>query len=123
MRILITLLFTALLACAGPALARDPAKSRVTAVHLSAEDQNDVARIESYLNGLHSISADFLQVDDQGGFMHGAIAIQRPGKMRVTYDAPSKDFIIADGSYVHIWNEDLKAQTNVDEDASLAALN
>ncbi len=33
---------------------------------------------------------------------------------------PSKDFIIADGSSVHIWNDDLKEQTNVDESSSLA---
>jgi outer membrane lipoprotein-sorting protein len=87
---------------------------------LSAQDKNDLARIESYLNGLKNISADFLQVDDAGGIMHGEIAISRPGKMRVTYNAPSKDFIIADGSYVHIWDDSLQNQTNVEQGSSLA---
>jgi outer membrane lipoprotein-sorting protein len=59
-------------------------------------------------------------MDEQGGAMSGTIEIQRPGKMRVTYAPPSKDFIIADGDWVHIWNEDLKAQTNVEQGSSLA---
>lgn len=97
------------------------AKDTTTAdLKLSAQDRNDIQRIEAYLNGLRSISADFLQIDEQGGMMRGKIALQRPGKMRVTYDPPSKDFIVADGSWVHIWNEDLKSQTNVEQGSSLA---
>ncbi|MFA5040204.1 MAG: outer membrane lipoprotein carrier protein LolA [Bdellovibrionales bacterium] len=87
---------------------------------LSAKDKKDLSRIEVYLNGLKNIAADFLQVDDAGGFMRGQISISRPGKMRVNYDPPSKDFIIADGSFVHIWNDDLKSQTNVLQSSSLA---
>jgi outer membrane lipoprotein-sorting protein len=87
---------------------------------LSSKDTADITRIEDYLNGLKSISADFIQLDDNGGMMRGKIEIQRPGKMRVTYDPPSKDFIVADGDFVHIWNDDLKEQTNVEEGSSLA---
>ncbi len=90
------------------------------AAPLSTRDQSDLTRIETYLNGLKNVSARFLQVDDAGGLMHGSLSIARPGKMRVTYDAPNKDFIIADGSFVHIWNDDLKSQTNVEQGSSLA---
>jgi outer membrane lipoprotein-sorting protein len=100
-----------------PGLAEDTA---VRPAVLSPQDQQDVNRLEIYLNNLKSISADFMQVDDQGGIMHGTIAIQRPGKMRVNYTEPNKDFIVADGHMVHIWNDDLKSQTNVEEDSSLA---
>jgi outer membrane lipoprotein-sorting protein len=89
-------------------------------VKLNDKDRADVVRMEAYLNQLKNISADFLQIDDNGGIMRGTIAIQRPGKMRVNYDPPSKDFIIADGNNVHIWNDDLKEQTNVEEGSSLA---
>ena len=92
----------------------------VQAAPLSAQDKSELAQVEFYLNGLKNISADFLQIDDAGGIMRGMLAIARPGKMRVTYDAPSKDFIIADGSFVHIWNDDLQAQTNVEQGTSLA---
>lgn len=87
---------------------------------LTAQDRNDIKRIESYLNALHSIAADFTQMDERGGMMTGKIAIQRPGKMRVTYTDPVGDFIVADGSMVHIWNADLKSQTNVPQGGSLA---
>ena len=114
--LLLTLL---VLLCGTPALAKD-SPSVAPPIELSAQDRSDIQRIETYLNGLHSISADFVQMDEQGGMMRGTIAIQRPGKMRVNYDPPNKDFIIADGSWVHIWNEDLKAQTNVEQGSSLA---
>ncbi|HEU0117000.1 MAG TPA: outer membrane lipoprotein carrier protein LolA [Alphaproteobacteria bacterium] len=106
------------LVLALPAMAAD---DKATApMQMDDKERFDLTRIEDYLNGLKSISADFLQIDDRGGIMRGTIQIQRPGKMRVNYDPPSKDFIIADGSNVHIWNDELKEQTNVDEGSSLA---
>jgi len=116
MRILILALFLALVAPLSPVLA----DSSVKPPALTAQDHADLARIESYLNEMHTISADFMQIDDNGGILRGTILIQRPGKMRVDYAAPNKDFIIADGSSVHIWNDELKEQTNVDEGSSLA---
>jgi len=99
------------------AQAAEPAPFKTT---LSGQDKADLARIEDYLNQLKNLSADFLQIDDAGGIMRGEIAISRPGKMRVTYNPPNKDFIIADGDFVHIWNDDLKTQTNVEQGSSLA---
>jgi outer membrane lipoprotein-sorting protein len=116
MKKLILILFLGLFSV-GAYAAEAPA---VRPTALTAQDHTDLARIEAYLNNLKNISADFMQVDDAGGILHGQIAISRPGKMRVNYSAPNKDFIIADGSFVHIWNDDLKAQTNVEQNSSLA---
>jgi len=113
MRIALLVLFLCLL----PGLTR---AAEIVPTPLSERDKADLARIEAYLNHLKNISADFLQIDDRGGTMTGKIEIQRPGKMRVVYDPPSKDFIVADGDTVHIWNADLQSQTNVDEGSSLA---
>jgi outer membrane lipoprotein-sorting protein len=110
-------LFLTFLPAAHPASARPAATVQA---HLSAQDKKDLSRIEEYLNGLKNISADFLQIDDAGGFLHGQLMLSRPGKIRVVYDPPNKDFIIADGSTVHIWNDDLKAQTNFPQGSSLA---
>ena len=114
-KLLLILVLALALAPLGSLWAGEP-----IAASLSAEDKTDLARIQAYLNGLKNISADFLQVDDAGGFIRGVLAISRPGKMHVTYDLPSKDLIIADGSFVHIWNDDLKAQTTVEQGSSLA---
>jgi hypothetical protein len=111
------LLLAVMVAAALPAKATEYS---VVAAHLSEADQETIRHIENYLNSLKNISADFMQVDDTGGIMRGKLAIQRPGKMRVTYNPPSKDFIVADGDMVHIWNDDIQAQTNVPQNASLA---
>lgn len=122
-----SLTLAAMLLAIPPAQAatNDPASAQQAApstkpAKLTAADRADIARIESYLNNLKSIAADFMQIDDAGGVMRGKISIQRPGKMRVVYEAPNKDFIVADGSMVHIWNDDLQSQTNVDQSGSLA---
>jgi len=91
------------------------------AAHLSAKEKGDLARVEGYLNGLKNVMARFLQVSDSGGLRQGTIMIQRPGKMRVIYDDPDKDFIVADGSHVHIWDDELGNQTSVGVDDSLAS--
>lgn len=115
---LLAVVFLAVLA--APSVAKEAPKNDPQ-TKLSIQDKKDVARIEEYLNGLKNISANFLQLDDAGGIMRGQIEISRPGKLRVTYDPPNKDFIIATGHSVHIWDDDLKAQTNLDQEASLAA--
>jgi len=116
--ILLILVALALGAVAQPALcAEQPA---VTPAKLTAAEQSDIARIESYLNELKSVGANFMQVNDTGALRHGAISIKRPGKMRVVYDEPDKDFIVADGSFVHIWDDEMQQQTNVPVGSSVA---
>lgn len=112
-------LFFALFLCFLSPLAL-AAESKIQPLKFSHQEEFDLERIESYLNALKSISANFMQIDDNGGIMRGTIMLQRPGKMRVAYDPPNKDYIIADGSFVHIWNDELKSQTNVEQGSSLA---
>lgn len=90
-----------------------PAVETPKPAKLSAREEKDVKRIETYLNDLKSVSAKFLQVSDSGAIRTGAIAIRRPGRMRVTYDEPDKDFIVADGSFVNIWDDEMQQTTTV----------
>lgn len=87
---------------------------------LSEVEKADIARIEKYLNELKSVSARFLQINDMGNMRNGMIDIQRPGKMRVTYDAPDKDMIVADGNFVHMWDDEMGQQTSVPVGSSIA---
>lgn len=91
------------------------------AAKLSAKEKADVARIETYLNELKSVGARFLQVSDSGALRQGALSIQRPGKMRVTYDEPDKDFIVADGSRVYMWDDEMQQQSSVAIDDGIAS--
>jgi outer membrane lipoprotein-sorting protein len=57
----------------------------------------DVAHIEAYLNSLHSLRAKFVQINPDGAMVTGTLAYERPDKMRLDYDPPSKLLIIANG--------------------------
>jgi len=91
-------------------------------VDLAALDKSDAARIQDYLNGITSLQAEFSQSNDNGEYRHGTLKMLRPGKMHVTYDAPSKDFIVADGHFVNIWDGEMQQQTSVPIDASIGDL-
>jgi outer membrane lipoprotein-sorting protein len=62
-----------------------------------AARSEDVAQIESYLNGLRSLRADFVQINPDGGTATGKLYYERPDKMRLDYDPPSQLLIIANG--------------------------
>jgi len=80
---------------------------------LSKYEKKEIKQIEKYLNTVNNISANFMQVSDMGAMRLGKIAIKRPGKMRVDYDSPDKDFIVADGFMVHMWDDEMQSQTSV----------
>ncbi len=61
----------------------------------SAQDRADLARIEAYLNGLHTLKAHFLQVAPDGGISEGTAWLERPGRMRFQYDPPAPFLLVA----------------------------
>lgn len=119
------LLTLSLLLCLAPPTWAEPTPAPTIdvpiAAKLSIKEKADVERIEVYLNDLKSVGAHFLQVSDSGNLRHGAISIQRPGKMRVVYDDPDKDFIVADGSRLNIWDDEMGQQTSLGLDEGLAS--
>jgi outer membrane lipoprotein-sorting protein len=59
--------------------------------------EDDLARVEGYLNELRSLRASFVQIAPDGGTATGRVYYQRPDKMRLDYDPPSRLEIIASG--------------------------
>jgi outer membrane lipoprotein-sorting protein len=76
---------------------------------LSPTDQGEVRRVEDYLNGLKTLKARFLQVDSNGGTAEGTLYISRPGKLRVDYDAPNPNLLIANNGLLIHYDRALKA--------------
>jgi outer membrane lipoprotein-sorting protein len=64
-------------------------------VAMSAQDQADIARIETYLNGLKTLKAHFTQAASNGGMSEGTAWLERPGRMRFQYDPPAPFLLIA----------------------------
>ncbi len=68
-----------------------------------AQDESEEAllwRVEAYLNGITTLTANFLQVNHDGSISEGEIAIARPGRMRIDYAPPLKVEIISDGEWI-----------------------
>jgi len=80
---------------------------------LSAADRADVARVEDYLNSIHTVAARFLQTTSDGNVAQGSFYLERPGKMRVQYDPPDPLFMVASGIYLSVYDPELKQTSNL----------
>jgi outer membrane lipoprotein-sorting protein len=61
-----------------------------------------LARVETYLNGLTTLRARFLQISQNGGSAEGTAMIWRPGRMRFEYDPPEPLLLVAsNGQFLH----------------------
>lgn len=78
---------------------------------LTAEDQEDLARIEHRFNVNKTITSRFMQVASNGSYAEGDLYIERPGKMRLEYDPPSPVMLISDGTHLAYIDKDLKQAT------------
>lgn len=78
---------------------------------LSGEDQALVARVETYLNGFTTFQARFEQTSSRGAVVRGNLYIQRPGRLRVSYDAPIKSFMVATPVYLIYYDGELGEPT------------
>ena len=114
-------LLSAALLAPLPALFASPAAAApATPVSLSAQDQAVVAKVEEYLNGITTLQSKFLQVAPNGRQATGTFYLWRPGRMRLEYDRPLKDFIVADGSFVFYWDGEMRQQSSAPIGSTLA---
>lgn len=81
---------------------------------------DDVKAAENYLNNLRTLKARFVQTDNEGRQIAGDFMLKRPGRMRFEYDAPIKDFIVADGTFVHYYDAKMKQQSSAPISRTLA---
>jgi outer membrane lipoprotein-sorting protein len=99
----------------------DPAAAAAPAA-LSEQDRADVARIESYLNSIRTLSARFTQISDSGGMAEGRLFLSRPGKLRLEYDPPVPILMVANGGFLIHYDKQLKATTHLPIDSTPAGL-
>ena len=90
---------------------RPPANPPPRAATLTAADRADIARVETYLNGLRTLRARFLQVAPEGGIAEGNAWIDRPGRMRFEYDPPSPLLLVAGNGNGMFYDKQLKQVT------------
>lgn len=89
----------------------------------SAEEESVfLDRVETYLNELTTLKASFKQMNPDGSLHEGLFFLSRPGKMRLKYQQPLHQVIIADGHFLIFYNPDLEEVTRVPLDATPAEL-
>src|SRR5271168_1256812 len=82
-----------------------------TSAQTSGQDQADLARIETYLNGIRSLKARFVQTSSDGSSASGISLLQRPGKMCFQYDPPTPFLLVANHGFLTFVDSQL-AQTS-----------
>jgi len=80
---------------------------------LSTQDSQDVARVETYLNGIKTLKARFIQIAPSGASSTGRLWMERPGRMRFEYDPPSPLLLVAGNGLVIYHNNDLDQTSNI----------
>jgi outer membrane lipoprotein-sorting protein len=83
-------------------------------------DKAEIGRLQNYLNSIKTMRADFTQTLSDGSSMNGKVAISRPGKMRLEYAPPSDNLLVADGTFVHVWDGQAKTGSSIPLGSSLA---
>jgi outer membrane lipoprotein-sorting protein len=106
-------LVSLLLAAAVPGAASGQAVSAV-----SPADQADIARIQTYLNGIHTLKAHFIQVAPNGTIAQGTTWLDRPGRMRFQYDPPSPLLLVAGHGLVVFHDASLDQTSNIPLEAT-----
>ncbi len=75
------------------------------------QDRTDIARVETYLNGLRALHSRFLQIAPNGATSEGQAWLVRPGRMRFQYDPPSP-FLLVGGHGLLVFNDKQLQQTS-----------
>ena len=90
--------FAALLGAPGSTTALNPQQRAI------------IDRVDNYLSATQVLSGKFVQVGPDGRRSQGEFFIQKPGRVRFDYDAPSPIDIIADGQTVVVRDRNLATQ-------------
>ncbi|QQP89810.1 outer membrane lipoprotein carrier protein LolA [Skermanella sp. TT6] len=112
-----------LVLAAGLALAPLAAPSilhAAPAAGLTQAEKEDIARIEQYLGGVRTLKSDFVQAGGDGSLVRGTLWLSRPNRMRLEYEPPIRDFIVADGWFVFYWDDELKQQSSAPIGSTMA---
>ncbi len=80
------------------------------AVTFDANQKILASKVSAYISGLQNLTGNFVQVGPDGSRTTGDFYIQKPGKLRFEYDAPSPIALIADGTTLAVRDSKLATQ-------------
>ena len=75
-----------------------------------ATQKAQAGKVSAYLSSLSTLTGNFVQVGPDGSRTKGDFYIQKPGKVRFEYDAPTTIAMVADGSSLAVRDTKLATQ-------------
>lgn len=94
----------------------------VLALPVQAQSTQNIEAIETYLNSIKTLQANFVQTASNGSSAEGKIYIAKPNKIRMEYNDPTSVQIIGDGNYIIYNDKELDQVTHIDYDDIPATL-
>lgn len=91
-------------------------------ISAQASQEEALRQIETYLNSIKTLEADFVQTSSNGGTAEGKLYIAKPNKIRMEYDDPTSVLIVGDGNYIVYNDKELDQVTHIDYDDIPASL-
>jgi outer membrane lipoprotein-sorting protein len=76
----------------------------------------ELDKLSTYLNGIHTLKSNFVQLGPQGELAQGEFDLAKPGRLRFSYNPPSPIVIVATGGDIYVKN----AQLNTVDRSSLS---
>ena len=98
--ILAALAAITLLGAAGPAAPRYPGT-------YSEAESAILDKLSAYLNSVHTLKSNFVQLSPEGDLAQGEFDLSRPGKLRFAYNPPSPVLVVATGGDIYVKNSRL----------------
>jgi len=78
------------------------------------QQKADLDKVSAYLNSIHSLKADFVQIAPDGGVAQGELDLQKPGQIRFAFRPPSPVLIVATGGEIYVKNSRLNTVDHYD---------
>ncbi len=94
----------------APRAATPAGPTSATTPNAPAQAKPTVERVNTYLNSLAGLTADFTQTGPDGRRYDGKLYLSRPGKLRFEYKPPSPLEIVSDGRSVAVRDRKLNTQ-------------
>ena len=73
----------------------------------SPADAAKLDKLSAYLNGIHTLKSNFVQLSPEGDMAQGEFSLSRPGKLRFAYNPPSPVLIVATEGSIYVKNSRL----------------
>lgn len=70
----------------------------------SQDGRLPLSGLSDYFNSFRTAEADFTQINPDGTLATGRLTIRRPGRMRLEYDPPDANLVIAAGGSIHVFD-------------------